>query len=186
MKQAFLQPVAALDLTNPRAVDWFLGKLRSLMDANAWWFTLSRCSDGSFYYQPNRDNAGYGEDSRISATAVTALMLSIPRGNLAVTGDAGTPGIQPVPVYNQDTIRGFAHVFTGWNFSTCDPIQVEGNEEGFNWWAWEYCGPGPEDQDWRLQPGWRTPMPRWPIRPFSFQASKTSKQAPGTNKGSIS
>ena len=59
---------------------------RKLLDANRWWFALAQCPDGSFYYQPNRDNAGYGEDSRISATAVTALMLSIPRGNLAVTG----------------------------------------------------------------------------------------------------
>lgn len=78
-----------------------------------------------------------------------------------VDGDPGTPGVQPVSVYDQDTIRGFAHVFTGWNFSTCDPIEAQGNEEGFNWWAWEYCGPGPEDQDWRLQPGWRTPMRPW-------------------------
>jgi hypothetical protein len=59
---------------------------RRLMDANKWWFVLSQCPDGSFYYQPNRDNAGYGADSRISASAVAAFLLSIPRGNLHVTG----------------------------------------------------------------------------------------------------
>lgn len=59
---------------------------RSLMDANRWWFILAECPDGSFYYQPNRDNAGYGRDSRISASSVTAFILSIPRRNLAVTG----------------------------------------------------------------------------------------------------
>lgn len=61
---------------------------RRLMDANRWWFTLAQCADGSFYYQPNRDNAGYGEDSRVSASAVTAFVLSIPKHNLLVTGRA--------------------------------------------------------------------------------------------------
>ncbi len=59
---------------------------RRLMDANRWWFALSQCGDGSFYYQPNRDNAGYGADSRRSASAVTAFILSIPKSNLIVTG----------------------------------------------------------------------------------------------------
>lgn len=59
---------------------------RRLMAANRWWFTLSRCADGTFYYQPNRDNAGYGADSRLSASAVTALILSIPRRSLHLTG----------------------------------------------------------------------------------------------------
>jgi len=60
---------------------------RQLMDANRWWFTLSRCSDdGTFYYQPNRDNAGYGGDSRRKPTAVVALIFSIPQRNLAITG----------------------------------------------------------------------------------------------------
>ena len=59
---------------------------RKLMDANRWWFTLSECTDGTFYYQPNRDNAGYGADSRLSASAVTALILSIPKNSLHLTG----------------------------------------------------------------------------------------------------
>lgn len=59
---------------------------RRLMDANKWWFVLSQCCDGSFYYQPNRDNAGYGADSRVSASAVTAFIFSLPKKNLAVSG----------------------------------------------------------------------------------------------------
>ena len=62
------------------------GAFRSLMDSNRWWFTLAECQDGSFYYQPNRDNAGYGPDSRLSPSAAVALILSIPKGNLVVTG----------------------------------------------------------------------------------------------------
>tara|TARA_B100000959_G_scaffold140205_1_gene147352 strand:- start:1788 stop:3284 length:1497 start_codon:yes stop_codon:yes gene_type:complete len=57
-----------------------------LMSKNQWWFTLSECTDGSFYYQPNRDNAGYGADSRISASAAVAFILSLPKQALAVTG----------------------------------------------------------------------------------------------------
>ena len=62
------------------------GSFENLMRTNRWWFTLAQCPDGSFYYQPNRDNAGYGADSRISASAVTAFILSIPEGNLHLTG----------------------------------------------------------------------------------------------------
>ncbi len=63
-----------------------LPSLRSLMDTNRFWFALSQCHDGSYYYQPNRDNAGYGSDSRIIASAVTAFVFSIPQQNLAVIG----------------------------------------------------------------------------------------------------
>ena len=59
---------------------------RKFMDANRYWFALAQCPDGSFYYQPNRDNAGYGSDSRTSASAVTAFILSIPKKNLVMTG----------------------------------------------------------------------------------------------------
>jgi hypothetical protein len=59
---------------------------RRLFDANRYWFTLAQCTDGTFYYQPNRDNAGYGRDSRLSASAVTAFLLLSHRGNLVVTG----------------------------------------------------------------------------------------------------
>jgi len=76
-------------------------------------------------------------------------------------GDVGTAGVQTIPTYSQDTIRGLAHVFTGWNYSTCTPPTPEQNEQGFSWWHWEYCPSGPEAQDWRLHPGWRTPMFPW-------------------------
>ncbi|MCA8961552.1 MAG: hypothetical protein KDC38_13600 [Planctomycetes bacterium] len=59
---------------------------RKLMDANRWWFTLAQCPDGTYYYQPNRDNAGYGADSRISASAATAFILSLPKRGLVMTG----------------------------------------------------------------------------------------------------
>lgn len=59
---------------------------RRLMDANRWWFVLAECPDGTFYYQPNRDNTGYGADSRLSASAVVALLLQVPRHSLHITG----------------------------------------------------------------------------------------------------
>lgn len=59
---------------------------RRLMDKNKWWFVLSQCLDGTFYYQPNRDNAGYGADSRLSASAVTAFILSLNKKSLHLSG----------------------------------------------------------------------------------------------------
>ncbi|MGA0868586.1 MAG: DUF6288 domain-containing protein [Planctomycetota bacterium] len=59
---------------------------RRLMDANRWWFALAPCGDRTCYYQPNRDNAGYGDDARMSASAVVAFILSIPKKNLVTTG----------------------------------------------------------------------------------------------------
>ena len=44
------------------------------------------CADGTFYYQPNRDNAGYGADSRLKTSAVVALIFSIPKRSLCLTG----------------------------------------------------------------------------------------------------
>ena len=63
-----------------------LASFRRLMDANRWWFTLAECADGSFYHQPNRDNSGYGADSRLSASAVTAFVFSLPARKLVLTG----------------------------------------------------------------------------------------------------
>lgn len=59
---------------------------RALMDANRYWFTLAQCNDGSFYYQPNRDNAGYGPDARMTATATAAFIFTIPKQSLILTG----------------------------------------------------------------------------------------------------
>ncbi len=62
------------------------GPYRALMEANQWWFTLAQCADGTFYYQPNRDNAGYGPNSRLTASATVALIQSIPDRSLRITG----------------------------------------------------------------------------------------------------
>ena len=61
---------------------------RKMMDNNRWWFTLSQCADGSFYYQPNRDYNPYDfqRGSRVSASAVVALIFSAKYKNLHVTG----------------------------------------------------------------------------------------------------
>lgn len=59
---------------------------RKLMNANRWWFTLAQCHNGGFYYQPNRDNAGYGPDARMLTSSVVAFIFSIPKHNLVVTG----------------------------------------------------------------------------------------------------
>ena len=58
---------------------------RALMDANRWWFALAQRHDGGFTYQPNRDNAGYGADARLKASAVVAFLLSIPLEELELT-----------------------------------------------------------------------------------------------------
>ncbi len=52
---------------------------RRLMDENRWWFALAHCPDGTFIYQPNRDNnpQDYAACPRLSMTAATALILSI-------------------------------------------------------------------------------------------------------------
>ncbi len=61
---------------------------RKLMDENRWAFSLSQCPDGSFYYQPNRDNnpQDYAAAPRLAATAATALILSLPHRQLQITG----------------------------------------------------------------------------------------------------
>ena len=59
---------------------------RKLMDSNRWWFTMAQCNDGTFYYQPNRDNAGYGSDARMSASSVVAFIYTIPKKSLVITG----------------------------------------------------------------------------------------------------
>ena len=62
--------------------------LRLLLDANRWYFALSRTPEGSFYYQPNRDNTAqdYHAAPRLSATATFALVLSLQHRGLVITG----------------------------------------------------------------------------------------------------
>lgn len=68
---------------------------RKLMDANRWWFTLAQCTDGSFYYQPNRDNAGYGSDARMTASCVVAFIFTIPKHSLMITGKEANATAKP-------------------------------------------------------------------------------------------
>lgn len=62
------------------------GAYDRLMAANRWWFVLADCGDGTFHYQPNRDNAGYGPRARLEATAVVAFVLLARKRSLAMLG----------------------------------------------------------------------------------------------------
>lgn len=46
-------------------------------------------------------------------------LFSIGLKQLNTDGSPVLVGGQPVPTYDQNTVRGFAHVFTGWNFNDC-------------------------------------------------------------------
>ncbi|NWK56545.1 hypothetical protein HW115_13065 [Verrucomicrobiaceae bacterium N1E253] len=61
---------------------------RKLMDYNRWHFALAQCPDGTFYYQPNRDNNAqdFSAAPRLSATATNALILSVKYKRLQMTG----------------------------------------------------------------------------------------------------
>lgn len=61
---------------------------RRLMDYNRWQVNLAQCPDGTFYYQPNRDNNAqdFSAAPRLSATAATALILSVKQRKLQMTG----------------------------------------------------------------------------------------------------
>lgn len=50
---------------------------------------------------------------------------------------------QPIPTFTQDTVKAFAHVFTGWNWSDCDASDGQ----------FVYCGP-----DWDTGANWQQPM----------------------------
>jgi len=67
---------------------------RNLMDQHVWMFNLAHCPDGTFYYQPNRDNnpQDYGSDPRLSASAATALILAIKYKTLRIMGAKPAPG----------------------------------------------------------------------------------------------
>ncbi len=77
--------------------------LRRLLDHNRWHFALARCTDGTFYYQPNRDNNAqdFHAAPRLSATAANALVLSLARRSLAITGRDGAEGaaLPPLKIY---------------------------------------------------------------------------------------
>ncbi len=94
-------------------------------------------------------------------------LFSVGLVQLDANGTAVLAGGQPVPTYNQETIRGFAHVFTGWNWANCP------RDNGGLWWEWEYCPSGPVE--WP-NPGWNAswflPMEPWE----SYHASAEDKQ----------
>lgn len=65
-------------------------------------------------------------------------LFSIGLSQLNADGTPVLVGGNPVPTYNQDVVRGFAHVFTGWNFAGCT---VENYDD---------CGPGnPYESEWQ-------------------------------------
>jgi uncharacterized protein (DUF1800 family) len=51
-------------------------------------------------------------------------LFSIGLKQLGIDGTPLTgPNGQPLPTYNQNTVRGFAHVFTGWNYNNCSSAE---------------------------------------------------------------
>ncbi len=88
-------------------------------------------------------------------------LFSVGLVQLDMNGTVVMAGGQPVPTYDQETIRGFAHVFTGWNWANCPPDN------------WQWCPSGPVD--WP-NPGWDA---YWlqPMAPMAaYHASEGSKQ----------
>ncbi len=82
-------------------------------------------------------------------------------------GTVQTSGGQPIPTYDQFTIRGLAHVFTGWNWADCP------RDQGGQWWEWEFCPIGPvpyPEPGWDI--GWLLQMEPWE----SYHASEGTKQ----------
>lgn len=118
-----------------------------------------------------------------------------------VDGDPGQPGVQTVPTYDQETIRGLAAVFTGWNVATCRPQDPDWNVnrdsagqivEYERWWEWEYCPLDPSyddgnpgnDVDFKLAAAVLTPMAAW----NSYHQSVGAKQLlryPGVARGRV-
>lgn len=81
---------------------------------------------------------------------------------LVMLNPDGTPKIvggQPVPTYDQATVRGFAAVFTGWDFNSvgCSVDYQDGVplccDNPDNPDQYFYCGPNNSDD-----PGWQRPM----------------------------
>lgn len=86
---------------------------------------------------------------------------------LNADGTVQTSGGVPIPTYDQLTIRGLAHVFTGWNWDSCP------RDDGGQWWEWEYCPVGPvpyPEPGWDV--GWLLEMEEWE----SYHAVDGTKQ----------
>ena len=97
-------------------------------------------------------------------------LFSIGLVQLNADGTPALVGGQPVPTYDQDTISGFARVFTGWSYPHCDRDPADGT---IQWWEWEWCPSGPVE--WP-DPGWddyeMVPM----VAYASYHDSVNSKQ----------
>lgn len=105
---------------------------RKLMDANRWWFTLAQCTDGSFYYQPNRDNAGYGSDARMTASCVVAFIFTIPKQSLMITGKEANAPAKPNSKFSASNKPTSVFILAGQSnmegqgFIQADPQRNEG------------------------------------------------------------
>ena len=66
-------------------------------------------------------------------------LFSIGLHLLNADGSVHLEGGEPVPTYDQNVVRGFAHVFTGWNFADCSVAEYSD------------CAPGnPHEMPWRV------------------------------------
>ena len=84
------------------------------------------------------------------------LVMLNPDGTVK-DGNPALAGVQPIPTYDQNVVRGFAHVFTGWNFPGC-------SEDEF---VLGICQPGNTYED-----EWFSPMQ--PVE--AFHDNTTDKQ----------
>lgn len=103
--------------------------------------------------------AGIRPDENYAREIMQLFSIGLVRLNM--DGSVVLSGGQPVPTYTQETIRGFAHVFTGWNWLNCPADN------------WEWCPSGPVD--WP-NPGWNA---YWlqPMAPIAaYHASEGTKQ----------
>lgn len=145
-------------------IDNAFGNYRSLLEK----VTLSPVM-GHYLSMFKNQKPDPDENIRPDENYAREIMQLFSVGLIQLDGN-GSPilsGGQPVPTYNQDTIRGFAHVFTGWNWANCP------RTDGGQWWEWEWCPSGPVD--WP-NPGWNAswflPMQAWE----SYHASAEDKQ----------
>lgn len=99
-------------------------------------------------------------------------LFSIGLIQLNIDGTPRLAGGQPIPTYDQATVRGFAAVFTGWNFNSfgCSVEYQDGvplccyNPE--NEYQYFWCGPSESDDQ-----GWQRPM-----EPVEFWHDSTSSK----------
>ena len=92
-------------------------------------------------------------------------LFSIGLNMLNIDGTLLLDGGEPIPTYDQNVVRGFAHVFTGWNFADCSVAEYSD------------CAPGnPYEMPWR--------QPMEPVEDFhdtteNKQLLDYSPQTPG-------